>query len=88
MNKIETFNKFNCGSKRPNRNRHLELNGFCLRREILHDRELIDSKPLAEVNHYIEKLSDETGAYYHAVYVPKTDAGGFTNYDVWVKTLD
>ncbi|HFQ4886628.1 TPA: hypothetical protein ACGU4A_003894 [Vibrio vulnificus] len=88
MNKIETFNKFNCGMRRPNRQRHLELCGFKLTRIIEPYLHYEDSpKPMEMAMRHINALSETNGCFYHGVTLPKKDYEGWTYYEVWTRQI-
>lgn len=83
MNKVETFNKFNQGKRRPNRHRHLELCGFSLTRRIHPE----DGKPSKLAMVHAQGLSESKGGFYHAVTLPKRDYDGWIYYEVWTKRI-
>lgn len=90
MNKVETFNKFNQGQRRPDRRRHLELCGFKRTKEFYSVLE--EGKPSDVAWRHVYFLSDAKDGYYHAITLPRQtkqakDGDDYLYYEIWTKRL-
>ena len=86
-NKIETFNRFNEGNRRPDRKRHMELCGFGFSRDLIPFEYNFNSP--REVAHHVAKLFNELNKKNaHVVYFKGSkNSWGEYGYQYWVKEL-
>ncbi len=83
-NKIEPFDKFNSGMKRPDRTRHMELCGFRFVGERIAD----EWSPREIAAHYAKQFSEKNGVSAHVVYfLGKRNMDGERGYQFWIKEM-
>ncbi|BBW91654.1 hypothetical protein PS1M3_17410 [Pseudoalteromonas sp. PS1M3] len=84
-NKIETFNKFNRGARRTDRQRHLELCGFTFKGLFLIDRPITPKSHGESLARSFNKIHKKEC---HIVYwVGQKNMDGQTSYQYWIKQL-
>ena len=84
-NKTETFNRFNCGMRRPNRKRHLELCGFKLKATYIPSD--LGYKPRELAKRQALQFNESMNKPCHVVYFIGERADGWPVYHFWVKGI-
>ncbi len=85
MNKVQTFNTFNQGCRRPNRKEHLRLCGYKLVGII----DPYHGKPKELAKEKLKTLTAATGKYYHGVYIQDLKSmEGDIGYSLYAKIIE
>lgn len=88
-NKVETFDSFNNGVKRPDRKRHMELCGFQLCGSALIPADSGFKKPKDAGIRYAQALNEKNNEEAHVVYFQSSkNMDGVRGYDYWINKLE
>ena len=88
-NKIETFQAFNNGMRRPDRTRHMELCGFKLSCSPFNPKDAGYKSPKDAAKYRAKAFNEKYNSNAHVVYFSSCrNAWGLHLYDFWIKEKD